>query len=57
MSFEGDKGFSAETSLQQAQSKDATQLLTASLDLQQSQQQAIAQRALDKNQSPDGLRM
>ena len=39
-----DKSFSAETSLQQAQNNDATQVLTASLDLQQSQHSAAAQR-------------
>ena len=44
MSFDGDKGYSSSMNIAQSQVNDATQILTASLNLQQNQQQAATPR-------------
>jgi hypothetical protein len=44
MGFDGHKGFSAEMNLKQVQNNEASQVLAASMDLQQNQQQAAVQR-------------
>ena len=52
MSFDGDKGFSSDMNVKQVELNDANQVLAASLNLQQSQQQLLAQRQEQSQSTP-----
>ncbi len=58
MAFDGDRGFSSEMNLKQVQNNEANQVLTASVDLQQTQQQDLAMRQeQSRNQSGPTMSM